>query len=135
MYAIGNDNIEIVRAMVNYANIDINNIARDGTSSLILAATKGSAEMVYLLLTVKGIDLDYTDKNGWTALMYANAKFSKQSHVARLLAIQRAIIELESKLTKLTSEKGNIVNQTERHDMLPHVNGRRSGSTKKPIRF
>jgi ankyrin repeat protein len=71
MYASSNDNIDIVKLLLERKDIDINIKDNDGWTTLIFASEYGEIDVIKLLLEREDIDINIKNNNGWTALIFA----------------------------------------------------------------
>ena len=70
--AIKKDFKEIIELLLAHPNLNINNYcSNQKTSALIEATRKGNHELVKKLLSFPSVDVNYQDKFGQTAVMYA----------------------------------------------------------------
>ena len=72
-----NGHPEVVRALLNAPNIDVNAADRDGSTSLMLASARGHLDVVQLLLRCSKVDITKREENGKTALDLAEGEIAQ----------------------------------------------------------
>ena len=77
----------------NDANINIKN--DDGSTSLMICACTGQYSEIVELLISYGADINATDKNGWTALMFASQNGYVES--VKILLQYNADVNIQNK--------------------------------------
>ena len=88
--ALGNDALKVAKVLINWPQTDVNKLNDKDESALMLAALKGQAEMVEMLIQ-KGADVN---KTGWAPLHYAASKGDPK--IITLLLDDDAYIDAES---------------------------------------
>ena len=71
MAAVGEDNLEALKAILTHPEVDINAKYWRGRTALIEASLYGNTEVVKALLSHHELDINATDEMGLTALMTA----------------------------------------------------------------
>ena len=96
-WAVFSGHTSIVRLLLKQPGIDVN--VKDnqaGQTALAIAALMGNVEIVHLLLAVKSLNVNSTEKNGDTALMVA-ANHGHTSVVELLLSDKRVNVNQSDK--------------------------------------
>lgn len=109
MYASQNGYINVVKYLIKNKKVveDINHQSKKGTTALILAAMKGNAEIMQLLIKA-GADVNIANKNGKTALS------TIKTLAKNLTNILKNAGATESEKSKSTSKKRKTKNPTQK---------------------
>jgi ankyrin repeat protein len=94
--AVTSWNIGMIKSLLDHPGIDLNFMARDGSTALIQAVQQ--PDVVKLLLDREGIEVNHQDNSGWTAL-------SKAAHYSNL-EVAKLLLEREDININLPDNRG-----------------------------
>lgn len=90
--------IEIIRDILEYTQIDVNISYEGGWTALMFASSYGHTELVELLFEFPDLDINKASNRGYTALMFASA--NNHQEIVRML-LERPDID-----RSITNENG-----------------------------